>query len=202
LPKDVALKALTIYPAEIFGVAEQLGSIEKGKIANLVVTTGDIFNKDTKVKNVFIDGKLFDIKPPEPTRPGGPPFAGGGRGGRSGGNPGATNPNAPPVGGEAAPVATGVWTFQVNTPNGSQPGTLKLEQNGEALTGEVTLPLGMAPISGGSIKGNEIKFDFTLNMQGNQVPVSVTGKIEGNAISGAFAAMGQSFDFSGTKKPN
>src|SRR6185503_8146950 len=117
LPKDVALKALTIYPAEIFGVAEQLGSIEKGKIANLVVRTGDIFNKDTKIKNVFVDGKLFDIKPPEPTRQGGPPFAGGGRGGRGGGNPGAINPNAATVGGEAAPVAAGVWTIQVNTPN-------------------------------------------------------------------------------------
>jgi hypothetical protein len=117
--KTFALKAMTIYPAEIFGVAEQLGSIEKGKIANLVVATGDIFNKDTKIKKRFCDGKLFDIKPPEPTRQGGPPFAGGGRGGRGGGNPGGANPNVPPSGGEAAPVATGIWTIQVNTPNGS-----------------------------------------------------------------------------------
>lgn len=192
LPKDIALKAMTIYPAEIFGVAEQLGSIEKGKIANLVLATGDIFNKETRIKNVFVDGKLFDIKPPEPTRQG-PPFAGGrGGGGRPGGSP------AP----AAVPLAAGTWTFQVNTPNGNQPGTLKLEQNGETLTGEITLPLGAAQITDGSIKGNEVKFNFTLNMQGNQVPVSVTGKIEGNAISGAFGAMGQSFEFSGTKKPN
>ncbi|HKX27274.1 MAG TPA: amidohydrolase family protein, partial [Blastocatellia bacterium] len=69
LPPDVALKALTIYPAEIFGVSEQLGSIERGKIANLILATGDLFNKETKVKNVFIDGKLYDIKPPDPARP-------------------------------------------------------------------------------------------------------------------------------------
>jgi imidazolonepropionase-like amidohydrolase len=195
LPKDVALKAMTIYPAEIFGVAEQLGSIEKGKIANLVIATGDIFNKDTRIKNVFVDGKLFDIKPPEPTRQGGPLAGGRGGGGRPGGIAGS-------VPGPIAPLAAGTWTIQVNTPNGSQPGTLKLEQNGETLTGEVTLPLGAAQITEGSIKGNEIKFNFALNMQGNQVPVSVTGKIEGSAINGAFGAMGQSFEFSGTKKPN
>jgi imidazolonepropionase-like amidohydrolase len=78
LPKEEAIKAMTIYPAQIFGLSEQLGSIEKGKIANLVVATGDLFNRETKVRHVFIDGKLLEIKPPEPQRPAGT-FAGGGR---------------------------------------------------------------------------------------------------------------------------
>jgi imidazolonepropionase-like amidohydrolase len=78
LPKDEAVKAMTIYPAQIFGLSEQLGSIEKGKIANLVIATGDIFNRETRVRNVFVDGKLLEIKPPEPQRPAGT-FAGGGR---------------------------------------------------------------------------------------------------------------------------
>ncbi|MEP7339217.1 MAG: amidohydrolase family protein, partial [Acidobacteriota bacterium] len=78
LPKEEALKAMTIYPAQIFGVSEQLGSIEKGKIANLIVASGDIFAKDTKVKHIFVDGKYFIAKAPEPSRPGGT-FAGGGR---------------------------------------------------------------------------------------------------------------------------
>ncbi|HLG15448.1 MAG TPA: amidohydrolase family protein [Blastocatellia bacterium] len=56
LPKEEALKAVTIYPAEIFGVADQLGSIEKGKIANLIVTDGDPLEILTKVKHVFISG--------------------------------------------------------------------------------------------------------------------------------------------------
>src|SRR5581483_2555058 len=54
LPKEEALKALTIYPAQIFGVSEQLGSIEKGKIANLIVTSGDLFARDMKVRHVFV----------------------------------------------------------------------------------------------------------------------------------------------------
>ncbi|MEQ8906389.1 amidohydrolase family protein [Ekhidna sp.] len=54
--KDEALKAVTIVPAEIFGVSDQLGSLEKGKIANLFVTDGDPFETRTQVKYVFIEG--------------------------------------------------------------------------------------------------------------------------------------------------
>lgn len=54
--KEEALKAVTIIPAEIFGVADQLGSIEVGKQANLFVTNGDPFETKTNVKYLFING--------------------------------------------------------------------------------------------------------------------------------------------------
>lgn len=54
--KDEALKAVTIIPAEIFGVADQLGSIEPGKKANLFVSTGDPFEPSTAIKHLFING--------------------------------------------------------------------------------------------------------------------------------------------------
>lgn len=54
--KEAALKAITIVPAEIMGLADQLGSIEKGKVANLFVTNGDPFETKTQVKHVFIAG--------------------------------------------------------------------------------------------------------------------------------------------------
>jgi imidazolonepropionase-like amidohydrolase len=57
LPKDEALKAVTIYPAEIFGIADRVGSIEQGKIANLIVTDGDPLEIRTQVKHVFINGR-------------------------------------------------------------------------------------------------------------------------------------------------
>jgi hypothetical protein len=56
LSRTDAVRALTLSPAEIYGVADRLGSIEKGKIANLVVTRGEIFGDGTKVEMVFIDG--------------------------------------------------------------------------------------------------------------------------------------------------
>lgn len=72
LKKEDALKALTLNAAEIYGLAGKLGSIDKGKIANLVVTDGDLFDDRTKVKMVFVDGVKF-LPPPEApqTGPGG-----------------------------------------------------------------------------------------------------------------------------------
>jgi len=61
LPKDEALKAVTIYPAEIFGVADRLGSIEVGKVANLIVTDGDPLEIVTQIKHVFINGRQVPL---------------------------------------------------------------------------------------------------------------------------------------------
>jgi imidazolonepropionase-like amidohydrolase len=61
LTPETALHALTIDAADILGVSDRLGTIEAGKIANLVVTDGDIFNEKTKVKHVFVDGHWFEI---------------------------------------------------------------------------------------------------------------------------------------------
>ncbi len=57
LPEADALKAITIEPARILGIADQVGSIEPGKRANLVVTAGDILQPTTSVVSLFIDGK-------------------------------------------------------------------------------------------------------------------------------------------------
>jgi len=57
LPWEEALKAITINPAQIMGVGDQLGSIEVGKVANLIVTDGDPLEIQTEFKHVFINGK-------------------------------------------------------------------------------------------------------------------------------------------------
>jgi len=56
MDKEEAMKAITIYPAQIFGVADRLGSLEKGKSATLFVTDGDPFEHKTQISHVFIDG--------------------------------------------------------------------------------------------------------------------------------------------------
>jgi imidazolonepropionase-like amidohydrolase len=61
LPHDEALKAVTINAAEIWGVADRIGSIEKGKWADLIVTDGDPLETKTQVKQMFIQGRLVDL---------------------------------------------------------------------------------------------------------------------------------------------
>jgi imidazolonepropionase-like amidohydrolase len=57
LPADEGLKAVTLYPAQILGVAKQVGSIDVGKRANLVIANGDILQASTQVLGLFIDGR-------------------------------------------------------------------------------------------------------------------------------------------------
>jgi Imidazolonepropionase and related amidohydrolases len=63
LSAEDALRAFTIWPAEILGISNQLGSIEVGKIANLTITRGDLFDRNSRITNVFIDGRPVDLKP-------------------------------------------------------------------------------------------------------------------------------------------
>jgi imidazolonepropionase-like amidohydrolase len=58
LPYDEALKAVTLYPAQIFGLADQVGTLETGKIANVIVTNGDPLELATDVRYLFIKGQL------------------------------------------------------------------------------------------------------------------------------------------------
>jgi imidazolonepropionase-like amidohydrolase len=57
LPYDEALKAVTLYPAQIFGLADQVGTLESGKIANIIVTNGDPLELTTEVRYLFIKGQ-------------------------------------------------------------------------------------------------------------------------------------------------
>ncbi len=63
LSRDDALRALTIWPAQILGVADRLGTIEAGKIANLTITRGDLFDRNPRIAYVFIDGRSIDLQP-------------------------------------------------------------------------------------------------------------------------------------------
>lgn len=62
LPYDEALKALTLNPAEIWGVSDQLGSLDVGKMANVVVANGDPLDVRTDVKMVFIQGRETSMR--------------------------------------------------------------------------------------------------------------------------------------------
>ncbi len=61
LPADAAIRALTIDAARIAGVADRVGSLEKGKLANLVVTQGELFDEKVRVRHVFVDGRIVSI---------------------------------------------------------------------------------------------------------------------------------------------
>lgn len=71
LGPDAAVRAMTLDAAQILGVSDRLGSLEPGKIANMIVADGDLFNEKTKVKHVFVDGRWYEVhEEPAPDKPG------------------------------------------------------------------------------------------------------------------------------------
>jgi len=163
LPRDVALEALTIRPAEIAGVAEQLGSIEVGKIAHLVVAEGEPLTDSAKVRAVFVDGVRYEVVAP----------AAGARGGARGGGAGA-----------AAAQVAGTWSVTVNTPQGSQSMTMTLTQDGTAFSGTMNSEMGTLPVAEGQISGNSASWSITVPMGGQSMTVNFRGDVEGNRMRG------------------
>jgi imidazolonepropionase-like amidohydrolase len=175
-----AVRAFTIWPAEIFGVANQLGSIEVGKIANLTVTRGDLFDRNSRVAHVFIDGRPIDLRPATTERSTGP----GGRGSS----------------------LSGTWTMNINLGQGERGATLTLQQEGERLTGSIAGVLGSGEISNASVTStDEVRFTVSLNIEGQTKEATFTGTLSGNEIRGTVSVVGMangSFTATRAGRPN
>jgi hypothetical protein len=63
LPAEAALAAVTVNPAAMAGLSGRLGTVEAGKIANLVVADGDVFDTASRIREVWIDGRRYEIDP-------------------------------------------------------------------------------------------------------------------------------------------
>ncbi|HEU4931563.1 MAG TPA: amidohydrolase family protein [Pyrinomonadaceae bacterium] len=158
-----AVRAFTIWPSQILGVQDQLGSIEVGKIANLTVTRGDLFDRNSRVTNVFIDGRPVDLRP------------------AAAGGPGAGRSSV-----------SGTWTVNIKLEGqADQSITLTLQQEGERLSGSISGPLGAGEISNASASNTgEVRFTVSVNVEGQTKEATFTGRLANNEIRGNVAIVG------------
>ena len=95
---------------------------------------------------------------------------------------------------------TGEWAFNVTTDQGAGTPTITFKQDGEKLTGKYVGQLGAADLTG-TVKGNAIHFAFTLDVQGQQAPVTYDGTVEKNTMQGKLDIGGMvTGTFTATKK--
>lgn len=177
LASDAAIRAMTLSAAQILGVDNRLGSIEAGKIANLTIVRGDILSKDKTITHVFVDGKLFEQK---------------------------EKPKTPATGGQTPAIANvgGNYSITIEVPGQTLPGTLALTQQGALLTGTLqTEATGSSPIKDGKVTSDGFSFSATVNYGGQQIDITVIGKVTGNQISGTIDSPQGAIPFSGTKNP-
>jgi xanthosine utilization system XapX-like protein len=95
---------------------------------------------------------------------------------------------------------TGEWAFTVTTDQGGGNPVITLKQDGEKLTGKYAGQLGNADLTG-TLKGNAIHFTFTLDVQGQQAPVTYDGTVEKSTMKGTLDIGGMvTGTFTATKK--
>ena len=95
---------------------------------------------------------------------------------------------------------TGEWIFTVETDQGGGTPTITFKQDGEKLTGKYAGQLGNADLTG-TVKGTAIHFTFTIDVQGQQAPVTYDGTVEKNTMKGKLDIGGMvNGTFTATKK--
>lgn len=172
LSADDALRAVTLSPARIFGVDRQLGSLERGKIANVVISDKPLFEKEAKVTRVFVDG--IEMRLPKDEK------------------------KSETAG--AASAIDGTWALTVRAPSGSVSIQVTLTAEDGQLTGTFAGDRGSGEIRGGSFDGNAFAFTISANAENAEsTDWAFRGTIAGDAMSGTVSTTLGSFEFSGSK---
>ena len=174
LSEETALAALTTTPAQMLGLSNRLGTVENGKIANLIISDAPYFNKKSKIKYVLVEGTLFSVE---------------------------DRPKADT--GKKADVK-GSWSYQTETPQGKGDGKLVIKNENGNYSGTITNSFSgkETEVKDLVVSGNNMSFNYTIDVGGNSLKVDVAVTISGDTLEGSMTA-GQygTFPLNGTRDP-
>ncbi|MBK8880796.1 MAG: amidohydrolase family protein [Haliscomenobacter sp.] len=165
LTEDQALSALTTTPAAMLGMSQALGTVEKGKMANLMVSDKPYFAEKSNVRMVFVQGNLFEYEAPKAA-----PAAAPGR----------------PAGGPPAASVGGKWDYAIDAQGDEYTGVLTITDNGGAVSGSWSssqIP-GNNPMNNPVLKDNQLTFSSQINMQGQDLTLEFDLRIQGGSFTG------------------
>lgn len=176
LSEKAALAALTTVPAEQLGVSGSMGTIEKGKIANLVVSDKPYFEEKSNVRIVIVDGQVFEYKIKKKKK---------------------GDPNA------KVDIA-GNWDYEIFVPGMEITGSLVLKNDDGDISGTMSMNQGEGTedIKNAVLDGNVLTFESTANPGGAPMTISFELTIEGESLEGT-VDVGEfgNFEVKGDKVP-
>ncbi len=178
LTPEQALRATTLVPARIFGVDRQLGTLERGKIANVIVSDKPLFEKDAKVTRVFVDGR--EVRLPAEDK-----------------SSGEKKESAESTAG----AIDGTWSLTVRAPEGAVALKVTLRASAGTLAGTFTGDRGSGVIGGGTFDGKAFEFSITTNAQNEAAAGDwvFRGTLAEQSMSGSVITTLGTFEFSGSK---
>ena len=176
LTEDAALAALTTTPAQLLGLSDRMGTVDNGKMANLVITDKSYFNEKAKVRYVFVDGVMYKMEMKV----------------------------AKKSDGTTKVEIEGSWSTTTQSPQGNSEGKLTFKKDGSGYTGTISggripAPVDLKDIS---LDGATLTFNYNLNFGANAVKVEVELTVDGDTLKGT-TTVGTfgSFPMEGTKDP-
>ena len=161
LSEDAMLAALTTTPAQILGMSDRMGSIDNGKMANLVISDKPYFNEKSKVRYVFVEGVLHAMEIKESKKSNG------------------------------AAKAGGSWSYTTQTPQGVGTGKLVIKNEKGNYSGTITsnfAPGKENELTNVLLEGNELTVAYVFEINGERLNVSMNVTIDEDSFEGSVTA--------------
>ena len=173
LSHDQALSALTVQPSRLLGIEKYSGTIEAGKMANVIVSNKPIFEKEASIRYMIVEGNLYEYEVKEKKK---------------------TSGTGDKSSGEPAVALTGTWTYSIDTPDQKREGTMEFTEEGGEITGTIKgsdFTSGNSELEDIVLEGNSVSFTFDFDMNGQlmrlEFDLSLKGEsFDGNVTAGEF----------------
>ena len=162
LSENTALAALTTVPASMLGVSNAMGTIEKGKTANLFVSDKTCFDEKATIRYVLVDGSLFEYE--------------------------AAKKDSTSA--KDSEKLLGDWSFQIDIPNNAVNGILKWEIKDGELTGTSTVESESNPVKELTIKGEKISFSVPGEVNGMSLVAKFSATLSPDNMQGSMTIDG------------
>lgn len=176
LSADDALRATTINPAKILGIDRQLGSLDRGKIANLVITDKPIFDKESKVKQIFVDGREAKVPTEDEKK-----------------KSAAATPST-------GTGLDGTWSFVVKATSGDVNISATLHVENGQISGTYSGDRGSGDIGNGTFDGTTVQFSIAGGGKEEAGDWVFHGTLHGSNMDGTVSTTLGTFPFTGSKK--
>ncbi len=162
LSEKAALSALTTYPAKLLSISSVVGTLEIGKIANVIITTKPYFDEKSKIKYVFVDGAKEEYEVKEKKK-------------KSDGDSSGID---------------GEWEFTVEGPTGSETQTMTIEKTGDTYKVSMAGSENMPPtvIEDVELDGNVMNYKFDIEDGGFSFTVEIALEFDGDEMEGSATA--------------
>jgi len=177
----------------MLGISAITGTVENGKMANLIVSTAPYFTKDSQVKMMFVDGTRFDYEVKKKKT-------------KKKSTEKATEEPKPTADAGIYKAIVGTWSYNFTTPGGEQTGKMIIKNGEDGLSGVLTSTDGDPDNQMDDINYREgnLTFSFSVDAGGQSIEIIVEGTVEGKTYSAeaSVAAFNITFDLTATKDDN